>query len=58
MVWGWISFDGDTDIYVVLGTMTGARYRDEIFHPVVRPFAGAIGPEFTLMDGNARPQLS
>ena len=55
MVWGGISFDGATDLYVVPGTMTGARYRDEILHPVVRPIAGAIGPEFILMDDNARP---
>ena len=37
------------------GTLTAARYRDEILHPIVRPFAGAVGPEFVLMDDNARP---
>ena len=31
MVWGGISFDGVTDLYVIQnGTLTGVRYRDEI----------------------------
>jgi hypothetical protein len=33
----------------------GARYRDEIFDIYVRPYAGAVDPEFILMDDNARP---
>ena len=37
------------------GTLTGVRYRDEILNPIVRPFAGAIGDDFILMDDNARP---
>jgi transposase len=35
--------------------MTGVRYRDEILDGYVRPYAGAVGPEFILMDDNARP---
>jgi hypothetical protein len=34
--------------------MTGLRYRDEILAPIVRPFAGAIGENFLLMDDSAR----
>ena len=30
MVWGGTSFDGTTDLHVVAGTLTFARYRDEI----------------------------
>lgn len=37
------------------GAVTGVRYMDEIFHPIVRPYAGAIGQDFVLMDDNARP---
>ena len=35
--------------------LTGVRYRDEILHPIMRPFAGAIGDDFILIDDNARP---
>ena len=36
--------------------ITGVRYRDEILDVYVRPYAGAIGPQFILMDDNARPR--
>ncbi|XP_046548607.1 visual pigment-like receptor peropsin [Haliotis rubra] len=35
--------------------MTGVRYRDEVLDVYVRPYAGAVGPDFILMDDNARP---
>ncbi len=35
--------------------MTGVRYGDEILDPYIRPYAGAIGNDFFLMDDNARP---
>ena len=56
MVWAGISIGGRTDLYVIdRGTLTGVRYRQEILNPIVRPFAGAIGDDFILMDDNARP---
>lgn len=56
LVWAGISYDGRTDLYVIRnGSLTGVRYRDEILNPFVRPYAGAVGPEFLLMDDNARP---
>jgi hypothetical protein len=56
MIWGGISMQGKTDLHVFQNsTVTGVRYRDEILHPIVRPYAGAIGPDFILMDDNARP---
>jgi hypothetical protein len=55
MVSGGISSDGTADLHVVRGTMTGAKYRDEIPHPVVQPIAGPIGLDFILMDNNAHP---
>ncbi len=30
------------------------RYREEILDPYVRPYAGAIGNDFILMNDNAR----
>ena len=56
MVWGGISMQGKTDLLVMEnGTMNAVRYRDEVLHPIVRPYAGAIGPDFILVDDNARP---
>ena len=56
MVWGGISLLGHTDLVVIRnGALNANRYRDEILHPVVRLFAGAVGPDFVLMDDNARP---
>ena len=31
------------------------KYRDEILTPIVSLYVGAIGDDFILMDGNARP---
>ncbi|GBL74437.1 Transposable element Tcb2 transposase [Araneus ventricosus] len=56
MVWAGISLGGHTDLHVFHGgTLTGVRYWDEILDPYVRPYAGAIGNYFILMDNNARP---
>jgi hypothetical protein len=49
MVWGGISHDGSTDLYVTRnGSLTGIRYCDEILAPIVRLYAGAIGDGFIL----------
>ncbi|GBN88671.1 hypothetical protein AVEN_42343-1 [Araneus ventricosus] len=56
MVWAGISLGGHTDLHVFHGaTLTGLRYRDEILDPYVRPYVVAVGNDFILMDGNARP---
>lgn len=56
MVWTGISNGGSTDLCVVKnGSLTGVSYRNEIFAPFVRPYAGSIGDNFILMDDNARP---
>ena len=55
MVWAGISLDGRTDLYVLpRGGITAVRYCDEVLEPIVRPYAGAIGDTFTLMQDNAR----
>ena len=54
MVWGGISLRGRTELRVINnGTRTAQRYRDEILDVHMRPYAGAIGPDFLLMDDNA-----
>ena len=54
MVWAGISRGGRTYLHIVMrGTMTGVRCRDEILDIYVRPYSGAIGPQFILMDDNA-----
>ncbi|GBM14312.1 Transposable element Tcb2 transposase [Araneus ventricosus] len=53
-VWVGISLGGHTDLHAFHGgTLTGVRYRDEVLDPYVRPYAGAIGNDFILMDDNA-----
>ena len=54
MVWAGISAQGKTDLHVIdNGTLTAERYVNEILDVRVRPYAGAIGPDFILMDDNA-----
>ncbi|GBM88938.1 Transposable element Tcb2 transposase [Araneus ventricosus] len=56
MVWAGIMLDGRTPLHVCERvTVTGVRYRDEILELYLRLFRGAVGPEFILMDDNARP---
>ncbi|KAI3372403.1 hypothetical protein L3Q82_022687, partial [Scortum barcoo] len=59
MVWGGISLGGRTALHVLArGSLTAIRYRDEILRPLVRPYAGAVGPGFLLMQDNARPHVA
>ncbi|GFX56277.1 transposable element Tcb2 transposase [Trichonephila clavipes] len=56
LVYGDISIDGRTDLYIIRdGPLTARRYRDEILRPIVVPYAAAIGDDFILMDDNSRP---
>ncbi|GFT21645.1 transposable element Tcb2 transposase [Trichonephila clavipes] len=56
LVYGGISIDGRTDLYIVRdGPLTARRYRDEILRPIVVPYAAAIGDDFILMNDNSRP---
>ncbi|MCI4378174.1 hypothetical protein PGIGA_G00212910 [Pangasianodon gigas] len=59
MFWGGISMEGRTDLYRLdNGTLTAIRYRDEILGPIVRPYAGAVGPGFLLVHDYARPHVA
>lgn len=56
LIWAGIMLDGRTPLHVFDGgSVTGVRYRDEVLEPYVRLFRGAVGPDFLLMDDNARP---
>ncbi|GFW92586.1 transposable element Tcb2 transposase [Trichonephila clavipes] len=56
LVYGGISIDGRTDLYIFRGgPLTARRYRDEILRPIVVPHAAAIEDDFILMDDNCRP---
>ena len=51
--------EGRTDLYrLENGSLTAIRYRDEILEPMVRPYAGAVGPGLLLMHDNARPHVA
>ncbi|GFS47447.1 transposable element Tcb2 transposase [Trichonephila clavipes] len=53
LVYGGISIDGRTDLYIIRdGPLTARRYRD-IFRPIVVPYAAAIRDDFILMDVTA-----
>ncbi|KAI4873516.1 hypothetical protein NFI96_032599, partial [Prochilodus magdalenae] len=59
MVWGGISLEGRTALHVLArGSLTAIRYQDKILRPLVRPYAGAVGPGFLLMQDNARPHVA
>ncbi|GBO12936.1 hypothetical protein AVEN_21537-1 [Araneus ventricosus] len=53
---GGIATNGRTDLYVFAGgSVTAVRYRDEILHPLVRPFIAAMDTDVIFMDDNDRP---
>ncbi|KAI4893139.1 hypothetical protein NFI96_000152 [Prochilodus magdalenae] len=66
LVWWWVSdglgrhyLEGRTDLYRLdHGPLTAIRYQDEILGPLVRPYAGAVGPGFLLVPNNARPHVA
>ncbi|GFW42642.1 transposable element Tcb2 transposase [Trichonephila clavipes] len=58
LVYGGISIDGRTDLYIIRdGPLTARRYRDEILRPIVDLlyYAATIRDDFILMDDNCRP---
>ncbi|GFU97185.1 transposable element Tcb2 transposase, partial [Trichonephila clavipes] len=56
LVYGGISIDGHTDLYIIRdGPLTARRYTDEILRPIVVPYTAAIGDDFILMNDYCRP---
>ncbi|GBN78457.1 hypothetical protein AVEN_56297-1 [Araneus ventricosus] len=59
LVWAGITTNGRTDLYMFYGgSVTAVRYRDEILHPLVRPFIAAMGTDAIFMNDNARPHTA
>lgn len=58
MIWGGISLKARTALVTVkVGSMTTDRYIRECLEEHVVPFAPFIGPNFVLMQDNARPHV-
>ncbi|GFY29554.1 transposable element Tcb1 transposase [Trichonephila clavipes] len=54
LVWGGIMLGSRTDLHIFdAGSVNGTRYCNEILHPYVRLFRGAMGLQFLFMDDNA-----
>ncbi|GFU38351.1 transposable element Tc3 transposase [Trichonephila clavipes] len=54
LVWGGIMLGSRTDLHIFdAGSVNGTRYCNEILHPYVRLFRGAMGQQFLFMDDNA-----
>lgn len=59
MVWGGISYEARTElVFVDGGSLTAARYIEEVLLEHVVPYAPIIGEEFLLMHDNARPHAA
>lgn len=59
MVWGGICIGARTELHIVEnGSLTAARYVNDILEPIVMPFAPYIGDNFQLMQDNARPHTA
>ncbi|GFT74715.1 transposable element Tcb2 transposase [Trichonephila clavipes] len=56
IVWEGIMLNGRTELFIFdRGYLTGDHYCEEVLLTHVRLFRGAIGPDFIIMDDNARP---
>lgn len=55
MVWGGVSLDERTDLVVVPGRLCAQAYIDNVLEDHVLPAAYGVGPDFLLMQDNARP---
>ena len=56
MVWGAIGHNYKSDVVFIEGSLTACHYLDTILRSHVRPNAGAIGPDNSvLVDDNVLP---
>ena len=54
MIWGRMSVDGCTNLYVLQrGHINDQRYRNDLLEPIVRLYAGAVGEKIIVMHDNA-----
>lgn len=58
MVWAGISIDNRTDLVVIPERLTAIRYIENVLEDHVVPAAYGVGPNFILMQDNARPHTA
>lgn len=59
MVWGGINLTGRTELVIFRDSrVTSESYIEQVIEPQVIPFAHRLGPNFVLMDDNARPHVA
>ncbi|CAF4836714.1 unnamed protein product [Pieris macdunnoughi] len=58
MVWGGVSLDERTDLVVVPGRLCAQTYIENVLEDHVWPAAYGMGPDFLLMQDNARPHTA
>ncbi|CAF4872595.1 unnamed protein product [Pieris macdunnoughi] len=58
MVWGGVSLDERTDLVVVPGRLCPQTYIENVLEDHVWPAAYGMGPDFLLMQDNARPHTA
>ncbi|CAF4805054.1 unnamed protein product [Pieris macdunnoughi] len=58
MVWGGVSLDERTDLVVVPGRLCAQTYIENVLEDHVWPTAYGMGPDFLLMQDNARPHTA
>lgn len=58
MVWGRIRIGGRIELISPNGLLRAQQYLDKILQTIVRPFSGAVGEYFRLMQDNARAQVA
>ncbi|CAF4937392.1 unnamed protein product [Pieris macdunnoughi] len=58
MVWGGVSLDERTDLVVIPGRLCAQTYIENVLEDHVWPAAYGMGPDFLLMQDNARPHTT
>nr|CAH7745656.1 unnamed protein product [Callosobruchus chinensis] len=53
--WSNVLFSDESRFGLILGTMTGAYYLQNIMNAIVQPLRNEIGDQFIFMDDNSRP---
>ena len=54
-MWGGISLNSRTPLYIIEGTLSAQHYRDEIIQPIVLPTLQEMELGALYQDDNARP---
>ena len=59
MVWRGINLEGRTDLHVLnQDTLRAVMHRDANIRPIARPYSGAVGPRFLLVQDRVTFRVS